>query len=536
MRSLILALGLAASGLPAFAQDVTLLIGNERYDTLDVVPDAAGVEGAVSALAEAGVEVVSARNADRADTIAAIRDFARFGADGGGQAAVLVGRFGEVAGDVWFLPVEATGEDRIDIAEHGVPVALLARILSGAPGRAILVLGAADPRALGEIDLPQGVTLAVTRPEEAIDFARDTLARPGAALAAGLPEDARTGGFFPSGLSFLPVAEGGGSTATDPETAYWLLTRKRDEPGAYRSYLGRFPDGAHAPDARERLSRLTESPEERAERGEAELDLSAEERRAVQQDLTLLGHDTRGVDGIFGPGTRAAIRGWQEREGFDATGFLTDDQVARLDADGAVRAEAVEAEEQRRRAERRREDDALWSGMGSERSEAELANYLDRFPDGAHASEARNRLAALRDTPEDDGGAGERERQIWQVTQQENTARGYQIYLNAFPDGAFVGEARAALDRLNASSGGVVASPEASGEGALGLTQGTRRAVEQNLGSMGFDPGPVDGTFDSRTRSALRRYQQSAGLPATGYVNQATAVRLLADSIRGILQ
>ena len=35
------------------------------------------------------------------------------------------------------------------------------------------------------------------------------------------------------------------------------------------------------------------------------------------------GHDPRGVDGIFGPGTRAALSAWQTAEGLEATGYLT---------------------------------------------------------------------------------------------------------------------------------------------------------------------------------------------------------------------
>ena len=68
------------------------------------------------------------------------------------------------------------------------------------------------------------------------------------------------------------------------------------------------------------------------------------------------------------------------------------------------------------------------------------------------------------------------------------------------------------------------------------LTAITRRAVETRLSQLGFDPGPVDGTFDDRTRAALLRYQQGAGLPASGYVNQITAVRLLADTLRDVLR
>ena len=58
-------------------------------------------------------------------------------------------------------------------------------------------------------------------------------------------------------------------------------------------------------------------------------------------------------------------------------------------------------------------------------------------------------------------------------------------------------------------------------------TRVARRLVENRLASLGLDPGPVDGEFDDDTRRALRRYQEARGLNVTGYVNQATMVRIL---------
>ncbi|NIR58973.1 MAG: peptidoglycan-binding protein, partial [Gammaproteobacteria bacterium] len=42
------------------------------------------------------------------------------------------------------------------------------------------------------------------------------------------------------------------------------------------------------------------------------------------------GYDTRGTGGIFGAGTRTAIRNWQRANGFEETGYLTQEQVSRI--------------------------------------------------------------------------------------------------------------------------------------------------------------------------------------------------------------
>lgn len=55
---------------------------------------------------------------------------------------------------------------------------------------------------------------------------------------------------------------------------------------------------------------------------ESALDLSRNVRREIQRRLLLLGHDPRGVDGIFGPGSRAAISSWQSVQGNQSSGFL----------------------------------------------------------------------------------------------------------------------------------------------------------------------------------------------------------------------
>lgn len=65
---------------------------------------------------------------------------------------------------------------------------------------------------------------------------------------------------------------------------------------------------------------------------EAVLSLSRDQRRAVQAGLTRRGFDTRGVDGVFGRGTRNAIAAWQRANDMNATGYLTGAQFERLTA------------------------------------------------------------------------------------------------------------------------------------------------------------------------------------------------------------
>jgi peptidoglycan hydrolase-like protein with peptidoglycan-binding domain len=69
---------------------------------------------------------------------------------------------------------------------------------------------------------------------------------------------------------------------------------------------------------------------QQAEKAEAGLNLSEQDRKRVQVALNSLGHEFPTVTGYFGPRTRAMIAAWQKVQGLPETGFLTADQLATL--------------------------------------------------------------------------------------------------------------------------------------------------------------------------------------------------------------
>ena len=122
------------------------------------------------------------------------------------------------------------------------------------------------------------------------------------------------------------------------------------------------------------------SPKEAEER----LGLGLEQHRLVQMGLAAAGQDPGHVDGLFGPGTRGALRAWQESKEVEATGYLTKEQSEGLVAQGREeserrRAEAerearAEAERKEREAEERRRAEAERKAREAEerrRAEAE---------------------------------------------------------------------------------------------------------------------------------------------------------------------
>jgi peptidoglycan hydrolase-like protein with peptidoglycan-binding domain len=59
-----------------------------------------------------------------------------------------------------------------------------------------------------------------------------------------------------------------------------------------------------------------------------------------------------------------------------------------------------------------------------------------------------------------------------------------------------------------------------------GVPADTVRQVQQKLKTEGFDPGPVDGVLGPQTESALRDWQQSKGISASGRVDRPTLAAL----------
>lgn len=67
-------------------------------------------------------------------------------------------------------------------------------------------------------------------------------------------------------------------------------------------------------------------------------------------------------------------------------------------------------------------------------------------------------------------------------------------------------------------------------EAALALDKQAIRDLQARLLVLGYDPNGIDGAAGRGTRAALRAWQQSQGIEATGYLNEVQRQRLRAES------
>lgn len=143
-----------------------------------------------------------------------------------------------------------------------------------------------------------------------------------------------------------------GATAADQqmELAVWQAAEKSGQRADYSEYLRLYPEGKFAGFAQNRIKALKQTDQKAtpqttqpqvakpaatrstdpAEQAENTLGLRREDRRQIQRRLTLLGYDTRGIDGLFGPASRRAIAAWQTNSGYASTSYLNAAQYRTL--------------------------------------------------------------------------------------------------------------------------------------------------------------------------------------------------------------
>ncbi|MEO0712167.1 MAG: peptidoglycan-binding protein, partial [Pseudomonadota bacterium] len=532
----------------AWANDA-LLIGNSRYDAQSNLRQPGAIPAAAAELNDAGFNVIVGRNLSAVRLRQGLRQLVEQH-DEGLLVIGLSGHFVRGAdGETWLLGTDADRPSRADIDTHAMALSAVLAIAAEAPGEVVVLVGT-EARSLrlaeglspgfGSPDVPQGVSL-VSGPAQMVArflggglLNADRPLRESVRDSPGLELD----GFAPRRAAFMaPESAGEEADAFDPEdAATWRAADELDTEGAYRAYLRRYPNGANAREARARLEAIENNPEALAEAAEEDLALSRNLRRDVQRFLTALGHDTRGIDGIFGPGTRAALRDWQAAEGLPVSGYLDRAQLIRLSRDGEAAIAAEAAAEARR-------DRAFWRASGEGSDEAGLRAYLERYPNGLFADIARGRLEVY-DAAAADAERAAREvedRAFWARVTSDGSASAYQAYLESFPEGLFADQARDRLAELSPNDGlnsdGLSDADRAQlqrVEESLGLPRFTLQLLERRLDAFGLEPGPVDGRLDAQSRQALARYQTARSLTATGYLDQMTLIRLMADTVEDL--
>ncbi|MBX6324195.1 MAG: peptidoglycan-binding protein, partial [Rhodospirillaceae bacterium] len=295
--------------------------------------------------------------------------------------------------------------------------------------------------------------------------------------------------------------------------------------------------------------------------------------RSVQILLNELGYDVGTPDGVIGPRSRAAIRAFEADAGLPVTGEAGLDVFYALQKAVAARqggttaqpsgpapAEAPVSTETivniQAKLRQRGYDVPSLTGVLDAPTVAAIRAYQADAGLPVTGQASASLLASL----QAGGGSAPVQRQQVMAVQQALNERGY----DAGPvDGTVGPKFRAAVRTFQADNGmpptgelgpGLLAAlgigagegtPATAGTATAGtgtqvgagtpvadnggLSQEDALQLEQVLSSFGYDPGPVDGVFDSRTQAGIRAYQTAKGMPATGAVDDALITALNAD-------
>ena len=475
--ALLISVGAAGSAL---AVDIALVITNSEYDNRSRIRDGdRDLRDVLRAYDRDGYTVMSGRNLNAADMAELLADFEEKSA---GADRVIIHFTGYVEPSAQNMRLVPSDMDKGSLvgAHYAAPsLDLLYELLDDRPGRSALLL-ATPTAAVGDYieagpDIPQGVLVMSGKTRTMNRFVAREFLRNNVAPASIRDDAGISVAGFVSDIAM--TARDNGDDRSQPSAAdntvvemqVWRAAAQAGTRAALQKYMTQYPNGLFVREAQARIAALVPqiSPEEQIEKA---LNLTRAQRRNIQQNLTLLGFDTRGIDGIFGNGSRRAVTSWQRSIGFRESGFLDRAQIRVLEEAARTRQAELDAKAESDRAAHDREDLAFWQATGSSGNAEDLREYLKRYPDGLFADQAKRVLDTL--TPQVD-------------------------------------------PRLVAR------------ENALNLNGQTRRLVEQRLAGLKLNPGRVDGNFDDQTRQAITQFQQSRGMQATGYLDSDTVGQLI---------
>lgn len=540
----VLALVLATPA--AKAENVALIVGNSHYLSFNAVPNAAEVLDAAPAFEQAGYEVIQIGNATEAQTKSALERFETLHDSAERVVVVLSGQFMQAGMATYFAPVDLASPSLANVAYDTLPLSALLAFLAEKPGKAALFLGEYPPEAavgvqidkgVGAFDVPQGVIVVRGTPKSVTEALRSQFLQAGVSTAKGaaLAQGLTVSGFVSdlaslNGSSDPQEDDSQAAETIDPEAAYWGVAEDLGSKASYQAYLRRYPNGEFAVQAVERLQVIADavpqfSPEEQAER---DLALSRNDRRRVQEQLSLLGFDPNGIDGVFGAGSRAAIARWQTQNEQDGEGFLNAPSLKRLRLQSERRAADLAQEARRAKQAQDAADAKLWAQTGARGTEADYLAYLSKFPDGLYAEPARKALDQIEADNREKALAAER--LAWDQARQANTLENYRGFLRAYPNGTFAANAQRRIGELTAQDQEEADQQKAElEEESLQMSTAMKILVERKLKALDLKPGKQDGEFTKATRGAVREYQSARGLPVSGFVTRQTIVRLMSE-------
>ena len=392
---LLLALGLLAA--PTAAQPerrVALVVGNSAYAHIGRLPNPGNDAGDMSAaLRRLGFEVTTELDADHRALNDALRAFTRRSVGAAVSLVFYAGHGMEMDGVNYLLPVDARLQYDTDVRYETVTLDDVMAATTGASLR-VVILDACRDNPLAR-SMQRTVSRRSVSRGSFGDLNEDLLGDEtlvAYAAAAGTTAADGTGRNSPYTSALLAHLE-------EPLELVTLFRRVRarvlastggeQRPHEYQSLVGDHY--------------LRRVPGRDPRTIEAALGLDRTARRRVQRGLAAAGFPPGPADGVFGAGTRAAIRRWQASRGVSATGYLAAAGASALGVSVPSVTESATAggtvADNAPAAVQAQQETVFWQSIADSENPADYRAYLEQFPTGVFARLALNRLAELGGPP-----------------------------------------------------------------------------------------------------------------------------------------
>ena len=234
--------------------------------------------------------------------------------------------------------------------------------------------------------------------------------------------------------------------------------------------------------------------------------------KRLQQRLKDLGYYTGSVDGKYGAGTEQAVRDFQAANGLGVDGKAGTRTQAKLYSDSAKKKTAATATAKPSTSSGTSGGSTTTTSNANSYTNGKTDIYLRVGDSGSQVKILQNRLIVLGYL------SGTADGEFGETT--EAAVLAFQKRNSIYADGV---AGPTTLTKLYSSSAKKAASVVANlGSLREGSSGGAVRTLQENLRSLGYYSGSIDGDYGSGTTAAVTAFQQANGLTADGVAGKRT--------------
>jgi outer membrane protein assembly factor BamD (BamD/ComL family) len=229
------------------------------------------------------------------------------------------------------------------------------------------------------------------------------------------------------------------------EETLWQNAKQNDLIKSYKTYLEKYPNGKYAFDAKSRISQLEQIKQQKQQ---AEKERVEKEYLAKQEEI--LWQNAKQNDLII------SYKTYLEKYPNGKYAFDAKSRISQLE----------QIEQQKQQAEKERvekeylakQQESLWQNAKQNDLIKSYKTYLEKYPNGKYAFDAKSRISQLEQIEQQKQQAekervekeylAKQEEILWQNAKQNDLIKSYKTYLEKYPNGKYAFDAKSRISQL----------------------------------------------------------------------------------------